>query len=94
MEYICNLLTSEPKGGSAMIPLRVFLNLYEYLANLDCNDERQYDIEKAEEPDLLSLHDVTSVSKSSSTIDSSACNCEFTAKKVYPVASIARFLPV
>ncbi|XP_047368493.1 uncharacterized protein LOC124956568 [Vespa velutina] len=36
MIYICELLTLEPEGGSAMIPLRIFINLYGYLANLNC----------------------------------------------------------
>ncbi|XP_014611898.1 PREDICTED: DNA ligase 1-like [Polistes canadensis] len=39
MIYVCELLTEEPKGGSAMICLRTFLNLYGYLANLDCSGE-------------------------------------------------------
>ncbi|XP_043683805.1 uncharacterized protein LOC122636538 isoform X1 [Vespula pensylvanica] len=37
MIYVCELLTEEPEGGSAMIPLRNFTNLYGYLANLDCS---------------------------------------------------------
>ncbi|KOC66458.1 Ropporin-1-like protein [Habropoda laboriosa] len=37
MIYVCELLTEEPEGGSAMIPLRTFLRLYEYLAELDCS---------------------------------------------------------
>ncbi|XP_043498975.1 uncharacterized protein LOC122522194 [Polistes fuscatus] len=37
--FLANLLTEEPKGGSAMICLRTFLNLYGYLANLDCSGE-------------------------------------------------------
>ncbi|KAL2735855.1 Ropporin-1-like protein [Vespula squamosa] len=37
MIYICELLTEDPEGGSAMIPLHNFTNLYGYLANLDCS---------------------------------------------------------
>lgn len=39
MVYVCELLTDEPEGGSAMIQLKIFLNLYEYLANLNCTGE-------------------------------------------------------
>ncbi|XP_070524689.1 uncharacterized protein [Cardiocondyla obscurior] len=39
MIYVCELLTREPEGGSAMIPLRIFLDLYGYLADLDCSGE-------------------------------------------------------
>ncbi|XP_044002226.1 uncharacterized protein LOC122848310 [Aphidius gifuensis] len=34
---VCELFTDEPKGGSAMIPLRTMLSLYGYLAKLDCS---------------------------------------------------------
>ncbi|EZA56419.1 Ropporin-1-like protein [Ooceraea biroi] len=37
MIYVCELLTREPEGGSAMVPLRIFLDLYGYLADLDCS---------------------------------------------------------
>ncbi|XP_034233759.1 uncharacterized protein LOC117640891 isoform X2 [Thrips palmi] len=36
MVLLCNLLTDEPDGGSAMIPLHTFANLYTFLASLDC----------------------------------------------------------
>ncbi|XP_033220715.1 uncharacterized protein LOC117175194 isoform X2 [Belonocnema kinseyi] len=39
MVYVCELLTEEPEGGSAMIPLKTFLSLYGYLANLNCTGE-------------------------------------------------------
>ncbi|XP_034177958.2 uncharacterized protein LOC117603182 [Osmia lignaria lignaria] len=39
MVYVCELLTEEPKGGSAMIPLLTFLDLYVFLAELDCSGE-------------------------------------------------------
>ncbi|XP_063974750.1 uncharacterized protein LOC135161258 [Diachasmimorpha longicaudata] len=35
MIHICELLTCEPVGGSAMIPHQILVNLYGYLANLD-----------------------------------------------------------
>lgn len=74
MIYVCELLTHEPEGGSAMIPLRIFLDLYGYLADLDCGGERHR--RKAERTD--SLDDATSFS-SSGTIDltTKACSCEF-----------------
>ena len=39
MVYVCELFTEEPEGGSAMIPLKTFLSLYGYLANLNCTGE-------------------------------------------------------
>lgn len=42
MIYVCELLTHEPEGGSAMIPLRIFLDLYGYVADLDCSGERHH----------------------------------------------------
>nr|XP_003704334.1 PREDICTED: uncharacterized protein LOC100877325 [Megachile rotundata] len=39
MVYVCELLTEEPEGGSAMIPLTTFLNLYVFLAELDCSGQ-------------------------------------------------------
>lgn len=42
MIYVCELLTEEPDGGSAMIPVRTFVRLYEYLAMLDCSGECPY----------------------------------------------------
>ena len=44
MIYVCELLTEEPEGGSAMIPVRTFVRLYEYLATLDCSGESPYTI--------------------------------------------------
>ncbi|CAD1478832.1 unnamed protein product [Heterotrigona itama] len=44
MIYVCELLTEEPEGGSAMIPARTFARLYEYLATLDCSGESPYAI--------------------------------------------------
>ncbi|XP_072743256.1 uncharacterized protein [Anoplolepis gracilipes] len=83
MIYVCELLTHEPEGGSAMIPLRIFLDLYGYLANLDCSGEpvRRREVERAD-----SSSEEASVSgPTSETIDSTAtfCSCEFTtAEKV------------
>uniref|UniRef100_A0A0A9XEJ4 Ropporin-1-like protein n=1 Tax=Lygus hesperus TaxID=30085 RepID=A0A0A9XEJ4_LYGHE len=36
MIELCELLTEEPEGGRASIPVTIFLNLYKYLAKLDC----------------------------------------------------------
>ncbi|XP_018338173.1 PREDICTED: uncharacterized protein LOC108746113 isoform X2 [Trachymyrmex septentrionalis] len=80
MIYVCELLTHEPEGGSAMIPLRIFLDLYGYLADLDCSGERR----KAERVDSP-CDTTTSVSKpssSSSTIDlTTRAYSEFAAEK-------------
>ncbi|XP_065839453.1 ropporin-1-like protein [Oscarella lobularis] len=35
MVFICEILTSCPEGGAAQIPLDTFLNLYNYLAEID-----------------------------------------------------------
>ncbi|XP_050452868.1 uncharacterized protein LOC126852275 [Cataglyphis hispanica] len=37
MIMICQLFTHEPDGGSAMIPLTLFMETYEYLAGLACD---------------------------------------------------------
>lgn len=37
MIMICQLFTHEPDGGSAMIPLTLFIEIYEYLAGLACD---------------------------------------------------------
>ncbi|EFA05212.1 uncharacterized protein LOC103313297 [Tribolium castaneum] len=37
MILICEILTEEPEGGSAMIPLSTFLDLYEFLARIDAS---------------------------------------------------------
>lgn len=79
MIYVCELLTREPEGGSAMIPLRIFLDLYGYLADLDCSGERHYrKVARTDSP----RDATTSVSEpSSGTIDltTRARSCEFAA---------------
>lgn len=35
MVFICEILTSCPEGGAAQMPLDTFLNLYNYLAEID-----------------------------------------------------------
>lgn len=37
MNLICEILTEEPEGGSAMIRLETFLDLYKYLAKIDAS---------------------------------------------------------
>ncbi|KAL6261836.1 hypothetical protein P5V15_006922 [Pogonomyrmex californicus] len=79
MIYVCELLTHEPEGGSAMIPLRIFLDLYGYLADLDCSGERR----EAERTDSSHRDAMTFVSEpSSGTIDLTTTrvrSCEFAA---------------
>jgi len=90
MIYVCELLTHEPKGGSAMIPLRIFLDLYGYLADLDCSGERRK-VERVDSP----CNTATSVLKPSSSgndLTTRAHNCEFAAEKVSISRSIS--LPV
>lgn len=40
MILMCELLTDEPDGGSAMIPFYLFCDLYKYLAKMDCGPIR------------------------------------------------------
>lgn len=64
MILICELLTEEPEGGSAMIPFYVFSDLYRFLAKIEgCEQQvvRNYlftesnlDLTKKEEPDVMS----------------------------------------
>lgn len=39
MVLVCEVLTNEPEGGSALIPVDMFVNLYQFLARLDCGPE-------------------------------------------------------
>lgn len=89
MIYVCELLTHEPEGGSAMIPLRIFLDLYGYLADLDCSGERHLRdyvlLVVGRSGDPPPPCDATSVSDvSSGPIDpaAAACSCEFAEEKV------------
>lgn len=36
MVLLCEVLTEEPDGGSAMVPVEVFVPLYQYLARMNC----------------------------------------------------------
>ncbi|XP_066153661.1 uncharacterized protein [Euwallacea fornicatus] len=40
MIMICEILTEEPEGGSAMIPLETFLDLYTFLARIDASHDQ------------------------------------------------------
>ncbi|CAH1389824.1 unnamed protein product [Nezara viridula] len=44
MSLLCELLTEEPEGGSSMIPVETFFNLYKYLASLNCGPEDPHPI--------------------------------------------------
>ncbi|XP_074040154.1 uncharacterized protein [Leptinotarsa decemlineata] len=35
MKLICEIMTEEPEGGSAMIPLETFIDLYQFIARID-----------------------------------------------------------
>ncbi|XP_032686113.1 ropporin-1-like protein isoform X2 [Odontomachus brunneus] len=41
MIMVCQLFSHEPDGGSAMIPLNLFMEIYEYLAGLPCDDSEK-----------------------------------------------------
>ncbi|PSN54014.1 hypothetical protein C0J52_10164 [Blattella germanica] len=49
MYLICELLTEEPEGGSDMISLETFTDLYTYLARMDCGPEEEADGKSPEE---------------------------------------------
>ncbi|XP_046476534.1 ropporin-1-like protein isoform X1 [Neodiprion pinetum] len=50
MIMICELFTHEPEGGSAMIPLKLFMEIYSYLAALQCDgaDEISFNVHSSE----------------------------------------------
>ncbi|CAL7950709.1 unnamed protein product [Xylocopa violacea] len=70
MIYVCELLTEEPEGGSAMIPLRTFIRLYEYLAKLDCSGECPCVITEEDTKELFRPGGPSVSEESSSTFDS------------------------
>lgn len=39
---LCELLSDEPEGGSAAVPLWLFRECYKYLAELDCSHEQTF----------------------------------------------------
>ncbi|XP_026666784.1 uncharacterized protein LOC113463885 [Ceratina calcarata] len=69
MIYVCELLTEEPEGGSAMIPLPTFICLYEFLAKLDCSGACPCVITEEDAKELFRPSGLTS-SEESSTLDS------------------------
>ncbi|KYN06633.1 Ropporin-1-like protein [Cyphomyrmex costatus] len=50
MIMVCQLFSHEPDGGSAMIPLTLFMEIYEYLAKLACdgNEKDAFDQDTTE----------------------------------------------
>ncbi|KAL6257444.1 hypothetical protein P5V15_011015 [Pogonomyrmex californicus] len=46
MIMVCQLFSHEPDGGSAMIPLTLFLEIYEYLAKLACDGNEKYTLDQ------------------------------------------------
>uniref|UniRef100_A0A1B6LL31 RIIa domain-containing protein n=1 Tax=Graphocephala atropunctata TaxID=36148 RepID=A0A1B6LL31_9HEMI len=44
MVMVCEVLTEEPDGGSAMVPVDVFVDLYQYLARLDCGPPKHHPV--------------------------------------------------
>ncbi|KAK2583330.1 hypothetical protein KPH14_009331 [Odynerus spinipes] len=76
MIYACELLTNEPEGGSAMIPLGVFLDLYGFLADLDCSGRLPSKSEESIELDDLRPCDLLPcTSESPKSYDSLAMIC-------------------
>lgn len=54
MATVCEVLTEEPDGGSAMIPVDVFVTLYQFLARLDCGP-------KDPNKDLAAVESITTI---------------------------------
>lgn len=42
MCMLCDLLTTEPEGGSSPVPMWMFKECYKYLAQLDCSREQTF----------------------------------------------------
>lgn len=42
MKMVCELLTDEPEGSPAPIPLWMFRTCYKYLAGLDCSETQEF----------------------------------------------------
>ncbi|XP_014476164.1 PREDICTED: ropporin-1-like protein isoform X2 [Dinoponera quadriceps] len=58
MIMVCQLFSHEPDGGSAMIPLNLFMEIYEYLAGLACdgNEKSSGDEESSTCKDTSTRH--------------------------------------
>ncbi|KAK5638438.1 hypothetical protein RI129_012733 [Pyrocoelia pectoralis] len=41
MIMVCEILTEEPEGGSAMVPLEVFVDVYKFLAQIDASEPQK-----------------------------------------------------
>ncbi|EFN86606.1 Ropporin-1-like protein [Harpegnathos saltator] len=71
MIMVCQLFSHEPDGGSAMIPLSLFIEIYEYLAGLACdgsNEKSSCDEETSTRKDS-SIHHTSSVNSQDTDAD-------------------------
>ncbi|XP_043666208.1 uncharacterized protein LOC122628221 isoform X2 [Vespula pensylvanica] len=83
MIMICELFTHEPDGGSAMVPVTLFMEIYGYLAGLRCDGSERSSSE--EDPTEFLIFDESN-SSSSSKIHESLDN-NISVDRVYSIAS-------
>ncbi|KAF7410267.1 hypothetical protein HZH68_004648 [Vespula germanica] len=83
MIMICELFTHEPDGGSAMVPVTLFMEIYGYLAGLRCDGSERSSSE--EDPTEFLVFDESN-SSSSSKIRESLDN-NISVDRVYSIAS-------
>nr|XP_050847433.1 uncharacterized protein LOC127062768 isoform X2 [Vespula vulgaris] len=83
MIMICELFTHEPDGGSAMVPVTLFMEIYGYLAGLRCDGSERSSSE--EDPTEFLVFDESN-SSSSSKIHESLDN-NISVDRVYSIAS-------
>lgn len=71
MIMICQLFTHEPDGGSTMIPLTLFVEIYEYLAELACDGKSMYNCDTTEHtvPKDSSIDRICSINSQDTDVD-------------------------
>lgn len=45
MTLVCQLFTNEPDGGSALVPVALFMEIYGFLAGLDCDADKRDEVD-------------------------------------------------
>ncbi|XP_035729874.1 uncharacterized protein LOC118445060 isoform X1 [Vespa mandarinia] len=83
MIMICELFTHEPDGGSAMVPVTLFMEIYGYLAGLRCDGSERSSSE--EDPTEFLVFDESNSSTSSKVHESIDNNISI--DRVYSIAS-------
>ncbi|KAI4500981.1 hypothetical protein M0802_003784 [Mischocyttarus mexicanus] len=83
MIMICELFTHEPDGGSAMVPVTLFMEIYGYLAGLRCDGSERSSSDK--DPTKFLVFDESNSSSSSKGHESLDNNISI--DRVYSIAS-------